>query len=89
MTRKQKKLLCRILGAAALLLSAFLVDRLLAGGWPVAAVMCLYLPAYFLAGYDVLRGQDDSIPACIVRADKKLYQDKARGRQTEPAAQKE
>ena len=55
MTRKQKKMLWRILGAAALLLSAFLVDRLPAGGWPVAAVMCLYLPAYFLAGYDVLR----------------------------------
>ena len=55
MTRKQKKMLWRILGAAALLLSAFLADRLLAEGWPVAAVMCLYLPAYFLAGYDVLR----------------------------------
>ena len=55
MTRKQKKLLWRILGAAGLLLAAFLVDRLLASEWPVAVVMCLYLPAYLLAGYDVLR----------------------------------
>ena len=64
-------------------------DRLIAA---IRAALAPVKGAYSLsvsAGYDVLRGQDDSIPACIVRADKKLYQDKARGRQTEPAAQKE
>ena len=30
------------------------------------------------AGYDVLRDSSDSLQACIVRADKKLYQDKER-----------
>jgi len=55
MTRKQQKMLRRIVAAAVLLGAAFLVDRLLGADWPAAAVMCLYLPAYFLAGYDVLR----------------------------------
>ena len=27
-------------------------------------------------GYDVLKGKDDTMAACLVRADEKLYQDK-------------
>ncbi len=54
MTRKQKKMLLRILIGAGLLLLAVLLDRLLLGemlgGWR----FLLFFPAYFTAGWDVL-----------------------------------
>ncbi len=37
-------------------------------------------PLSISTGYDELRGAEDSIEACIVRADKKLYEDKKAGR---------
>lgn len=37
-------------------------------------------PLCISAGYDELRGPEDSIEACIERADRKLYQDKAQRR---------
>ena len=54
MTRKQKKNLCRIIGAAALLLAAFLAELLGLEDAPLFLRMCLYLPPYLLVGYDVL-----------------------------------
>lgn len=55
MTRKQKKLLFRIVSAAALLMVAFVGDLLTADRLPAFQLLCLYLPAYITAGYDVLR----------------------------------
>ena len=54
MTRKQKKRLWRILAAAALLTTALLLEHLLLRDAHVAWRLCLYLPAYFTVGYDVL-----------------------------------
>ena len=54
MTRRQKKSLYRILGGAALLLGAFLLEHLALGGAHVLWRLLLFLPAYFLVGYDVL-----------------------------------
>ena len=42
-------------------------------------------PLSISAGYDELRGAEDSIEACIERADKKLYQDKKAGRKIRSA----
>ena len=52
MTKKQKKLLRRILIAAALLLTVYLLDRFLP--LPRWAALLMYLAPYFTAGYDVL-----------------------------------
>ena len=49
MTKKQKRMLYRILGAAAL----FLALKLLAPAWPLSL---LWLAPYLLAGYDILLG---------------------------------
>ena len=49
MTKKQKKMLCRILIAAAL----FLIAKLAPLPMPVSTV--LYLAAYVTIGYDILR----------------------------------
>jgi len=54
MTRRQKRNLYRIIGAAVLLLAAFLIERLVLADLPVVWRLCLYLPAYLLVGYDVL-----------------------------------
>lgn len=53
MTKKQKKTLWRILIAAALVLCATLLTRLLP--LPMYARLALYLVPYLLIGYDVLR----------------------------------
>ena len=54
MTKKQKKLLYRILAGLVLFAAALLVERLLA---PHNIIMLiLYLVPYFVAGYDVLLG---------------------------------
>lgn len=55
MTRKQKKLLCRILSAVVLLIAALLCDRYLGERLNAVQLLCLYLPAYFAAGFDVLK----------------------------------
>ena len=49
MTKKQKRMLYRILGAAAL----FLALKLLDPAWPLSL---LWLAPYLLAGYDILLG---------------------------------
>ena len=52
MTRKQKKLLFRILAAALLFAAAFIFEKLTDFAPYVYLICCL--PAYFTAGYDVL-----------------------------------
>lgn len=54
MTRKQKRLRNRILISLGLLAAAFLLDRTLLEGRPLYVALLLYLPAYLVAGYDVL-----------------------------------
>ena len=54
MTRRQKRNLWRILGAGLLLLTAVLTERLLLSGVALYWRLLLYLPAYFLVGWDVL-----------------------------------
>ena len=54
MTKKQKRMLRRILAAAVLYAAAAILCQVLpALPWPVQAV--LYLIPYFVIGYDVLR----------------------------------
>ena len=55
MTRKQKKNITRIAGAAILLIAAAVASHLLGEKVPLWGELLLYLPAYFLVGYDVLR----------------------------------
>ncbi|MBQ8356918.1 MAG: cadmium-translocating P-type ATPase [Clostridia bacterium] len=54
MTKRQKRNLCRIIGGAVLLLSAFLLEHVWLADARLVLRMLLYLPAYFLVGYDVL-----------------------------------
>ncbi len=54
MTRKQKKMLIRILLSAVLLGAAVSADRLGLGGLLSGWRFLLYLPAYFVVGWDVL-----------------------------------
>ena len=54
MTRRQKKALWRIVGAAFLLTAAFLTELLWLSDVALWWRLALYLPAYFLAGWDVL-----------------------------------
>ena len=55
MTRKQKKLLFRVICAAILLLAAFVFDLLLSQKLSPLWLLLLYLPAYLTAGADVLK----------------------------------
>ena len=54
MSRKQKKVLYRIIASAVLLVAAFLVDRFLIKGQSLIATLAVYLAPYFIIGYDVL-----------------------------------
>lgn len=54
MTRKQKKMRGRILLSAGLLALAFILEKTLAAGLPLWGLLLIYLPAYLVAGYDVL-----------------------------------
>ena len=54
MSRKQKKMRNRILLSAGLLVVAFLLEKTVLAGAPLWALLLTYLPAYFVAGYDVL-----------------------------------
>lgn len=54
MTRKQKRSLRRIIGAVFLLIAAAVTEHLLLSEALLAVRLSLYLPAYFLAGWDVL-----------------------------------
>lgn len=54
MSRKQKKMRNRILLSAGLLVVAFLLEKTVLAGAPLWALLLIYLPAYFVAGYDVL-----------------------------------
>ena len=54
MSRKQKKMRNRILLSAGLLVVAFLLEKTVLAGAPLPALLLIYLPAYFVAGYDVL-----------------------------------
>ena len=54
MSRKQKKVLYRIIASAVLLIAAFLVDRFLIKGQSLIATLAVYLVPYFIIGYDVL-----------------------------------
>ncbi len=54
MSRKQKKMRNRILLSAGLLVVAFLLEKTVLAGAPLWALLLIYLPAYFAAGYDVL-----------------------------------
>ncbi|MBQ9721322.1 MAG: heavy metal translocating P-type ATPase, partial [Oscillospiraceae bacterium] len=56
MTKKQKNLRSRILGALVLYISLAALDRLLLPpNAPALLRLALYLPPYFLVGWDVLR----------------------------------
>ncbi|MBR6336321.1 MAG: cadmium-translocating P-type ATPase [Ruminococcus sp.] len=52
MTRKQKKVLTRIIIALVLLVAVSVVDRIAEPAWYVQ--LCLYLLPYFVIGYDIL-----------------------------------
>lgn len=54
MSRKQRKVLYRIIASAVLLIVAFLVDRFLIKGQSVLLALAVYLVPYFIIGYDVL-----------------------------------
>lgn len=54
MSRKQKKVLYRIIASAVLLVAAFLADRFLIKGQSLIATLAVYLVPYFIIGYDVL-----------------------------------
>ncbi|MBQ8341989.1 MAG: cadmium-translocating P-type ATPase [Clostridia bacterium] len=54
MTRRQKRNLWRIAGSAVLLAVAAVVEHLWLSGVHLVWRMALYLPAYFLVGWDVL-----------------------------------
>lgn len=54
MSRKQKKMRNRILLSAGLLVVAFLLEKTVLAGAPLPVLLLIYLPAYFVAGYDVL-----------------------------------
>ena len=54
MTRKQRKNLLRIIGAAVLLVTAAVTARCLPENAPLWCELLLYMPAYLLVGYDVL-----------------------------------
>ncbi len=55
MTRKQKKMLCRIIAAATLLIAAFVAEALLGNRLAMWQALLLYLPAYLTVGFDVLK----------------------------------
>ncbi len=55
MSRKQKKVLARIISAAVLLIAAYIADRALQSGSFRSFVPLFYLVSYFVIGYDVLR----------------------------------
>ena len=55
MTRKQKKLLCRIAAATVLLIAAFILEATLAETLAAWQALLLYLPAYLTVGFDVLK----------------------------------
>lgn len=55
MSRKQKKVLARIISAAVLLIAAYIADRALQSGSFRSFVPLFYLVPYFVIGYDVLR----------------------------------
>ena len=50
MSRKQKKVLCRIIASAVLLVAAFLADRFLIKGQSLIATLAVYLVPYFIIG---------------------------------------
>lgn len=54
MSRKQKKMRNRIFLSAGLLAVAFILEKTVLAEAPLWALLLLYLPAYFVAGYDVL-----------------------------------
>lgn len=54
MSRKQKKVLYRIIASVVLLVAAFLVDRFLIKGQSFLITLAVYLVPYFIIGYDVL-----------------------------------
>ncbi|MBQ9777465.1 MAG: heavy metal translocating P-type ATPase, partial [Clostridia bacterium] len=54
MTRKQRKRLWRVALAALLLIAAGVTKGLLPENTPLWCELLLFLPAYFLSGYDVL-----------------------------------
>ncbi|MBE6595151.1 MAG: cadmium-translocating P-type ATPase [Ruminococcaceae bacterium] len=54
MTRKQKKNRNRIIAAVMLLAAAVAVEKLLFSAFPIPFRLLLYLPAYFIVGFDVL-----------------------------------
>lgn len=55
MTRKQKRLLSRIVSATILLIIALVCDRQFGERLDTPLLLCIYLPAYFAAGLDVLK----------------------------------
>lgn len=54
MSRKQRKVLYRIIASAVLLVAAFLLDRFLIMGQSLIITLAVYLVPYFIIGYDVL-----------------------------------
>ena len=55
MTRKQKRLLSRIVSATILLIIALVCDQQFGERLDTPLLLCIYLPAYFAAGLDVLK----------------------------------
>ncbi len=54
MTKRQRKMLARILSGAVLLIAAVLLDHFAVGGLLGGWRFLLFLPAYFIVGWDVL-----------------------------------
>ncbi len=61
MTRKQKRLLSRIIVGAILLIVALVAEACFGDRLPLWQVLLLYLPAYFTAGLDVLKRAGQNI----------------------------
>ena len=61
MTRKQKRLLSRIVAGVILLIAALITEACLDGRLPLWQVLLLYLPAYLIAGLDVLKRAGQNI----------------------------
>lgn len=61
MTRKQKRLLSRIITGVILLIAALITEARLGDRLPLWQVLLLYLPAYLVAGLDVLKRAGQNI----------------------------
>ena len=61
MTKKQKKMLIRILCSFVLLVAAAIVEKLLPDALPQWGWLLVFLAPYLLIGYDVLKEAVESI----------------------------